>query len=451
MRVLSPLSLLLICWSLSLAIAALALTSPRAFDLLPTFMAREDLTLAAFRPLGALWLITALAAWSVGDLAARSALPRHRPRRTPPNHSRAARLTFLANLILLGTTLLWVTLTALQLGGFRQLLILTAAETLSARDYLLQNKLFTGMRLFYAALPATGCLAAALLASRYLARRERHLCRLTLILNAVALALLPIVMSQRLLLLQFTLSAYLVTCLMRRRLVALPWLIIGTALFLAVWTLREALTNPSISTEALPVGLQKLAFYVVNDLWNAVAPLSADTPLTWGGITLHGLAVLTFTDGIIDQALAPLAPALDAIKGGGDFPLLTAPFVDFGPFGGAIFLLLTGFLLRVLFHRAQSTLLGAATYAQLGAALLFSSHAPYLLHQNLLASLLVLTLICRLSPAPRRARPMPRRTLPATPARPPVRQSIAARSSAVSERSGMAQARRFPARTFDPQ
>ena len=245
MRVLSPLSLLLICWSLSFAIAALALTSPRAFDLLPTFMAREDLTLAAFRPLGALWLITALAAWSVGDLAARSALPRHRPRRTPPNHARAARLTFLANLILLGTTLLWVKLNALQLGGFRQLLILTAAETLTARDYLLQNKLFTGMRLFYAALPATGCLAAALLASRYLARRERHLCRLTLILNAVALALLPIVMSQRLLLLQFTLSAYLVTCLMRRRLVALPWLIIGTALFLAVWTLREALTNPS--------------------------------------------------------------------------------------------------------------------------------------------------------------------------------------------------------------
>lgn len=413
MRALSPLSLLLICWALSIAIALLALASPEAFDLLPTFMAREELTRAAFTPLGALWLLTALAAWTVGDLAARCALPRRKPRFTPPDLPRAARLTFLANLVLLGTTLLWITLTALQLGGFRQLLLLAAAEALTARDFLLQNKLFTGMRLFYAALPATGCLAAALLATRQLPRRERHLCRLTLLLNTVALALLPIVMSQRLLLLQFTLSAYLVTCLIRRRLVALPWLITGAALFLAVWTLRETLTNPSVSTEAVPIGLQKLAFYMVNDLWNALAPLSADTPLAWGGISLHGLSVLTFTDGLVDQALAPLTPAIDAIKGGGDFPLLTAPFVDFGPFGGALFLLLTGFLLRVLFHRAQATLLAAATYAQMGAALLFSSHAPYLLHQNLLASLLVIALVCRLSRAKPQAKaqviPLPRR------------------------------------------
>ncbi|TNF19046.1 MAG: hypothetical protein EP318_16410 [Rhodobacteraceae bacterium] len=397
MRALSPLSLVLICWALTLAVALVALTSPRAFDLMPAFMAREDITLAAFTPLGALWLFTALAAWTVGDLAARTALPRRSPRFIPPDLARAARLTFLANLLLLGTTLLWITLTALQLGGFRRLLILTAAEALTARDFLLQNKLFTGMRLFYAALPATGCLAAALLATGALPDRARRLCRLTLLLNAIALTLLPIVMSQRLLLLQFTLSAYLVTCLIRRRLVALPWLILGAALFLGVWSLREALTNPAISTDAVPIGLQKLAFYMVNDLWNAVAPLATETPPTWGGITLHGVAVLTFTDGVVDQALAPLAPALDAIKGGGDFPLLTAPYVDFGPFGAALFLLLAGFTLRILFHRARATLLAAAIYAQCGAALLFSSHAPYLLHQNLLASLLVIALICHLS------------------------------------------------------
>lgn len=401
MRALSPLSLLLICWSLTIAIALAALSLPKAFDLLPTFMAREDITPAAFTPLGALWLLTALAAWTVGDLAARSTLPRRRPRLSLPDLPRAAHLTFTVNLVLLGTTLLWITLTALQLGGFRQLLLLTAAEALTARDFLLQNKLFTGMRLFYAALPATGCLAAALLATGQLPRAPRTLCRLTLLLNATALTLLPIVMSQRLLLLQFTLSAYIVTCLVRRRLIALPWLITGAALFLIVWTLREALTNPSVTTEAFPVGLQKLAFYMVNDLWNAFAPLDANTPLTWGAVTLHGLSVLTFTDGLVAQAIAPLTPALDAIKGGGDFPLLTAPFVDFGPFGAALFLLVTGFALRLLFHRALATLLAAATYAQFGAALLFSSHGPYLLHQNLLASLLVIALICRLS----RARP----------------------------------------------
>lgn len=404
MRLLSPLSLIVICWSLTGVIAGAALAFPQSFDLVPVFMAREELDRAAFTWLGALWLFTAFAAWTLGDLAARSALPRGPRAFTAPDLGSAARLTFLANGLLLGVTLLWITLTALQMGGLRQLILLTAAEAVTAREFLLQNKLFTGMRLFYAALPATGCLAAAILAAGRgtLPRAPRRLCQAVLLMNAVALALLPIVMSQRLLLLQFTLSAYLAACLIRRRIFGLPWLILGAALFLGVWTLREALTNPTVSTTALPIGLQKLAFYMVNDLWNGFAPLSADTPLTWGGVSLRGLSVLTFTDGWLASAMAPLEPQLDAIKGGGDFPLFTAPFVDFGAFGGAALLLALGFALRLLFHRAQSSLLLTVIYAQFGAALMFSSHGVYLTHQNLLASLLVVALVLR------RARPVAR-------------------------------------------
>ncbi|WP_323764784.1 hypothetical protein [Marinovum sp.] len=399
MRALSPLSLLLVCWGLTGLVASLALAMPQAFDLVPVFMARHDQDRAAFNGLGALWMLTALSAWSVGNLAARAALPRHRPALVLPNLARAARLTFLVNLLLLGVTLLWIVLTARQVGGLRALVLLTAAEAVTARDFLLQNKLFTGMRLVYASLPATGCLAAAILIAGRgrLRRRSRLLCRLTLLLNVIALSLLPIVMSQRLLLLQFTLSAYLAACVIRRRLFALPWLVTGAGLFLAVWVVREALINPSVATEAVPVGLQKLAFYTVNDLWNGFAPVAFDVPRTWGAETFHGLAVLTLTDGWVEEALAPLAPAIDAVRGGGEFPILTAPYVDFGPFGGALLLLMLGFGLRLLFHRAQGHLLATIAYAQFGAALLFSSHGPYLLHQNVLASLLVVAGILRLS------------------------------------------------------
>ncbi|AKP00085.1 hypothetical protein MALG_04957 (plasmid) [Marinovum algicola DG 898] len=399
MPALSPLVLLLVCWGLTVAVACLALAAPEAFDLVPVFMARHDLDPAAFTGLGALWHVTALSAWVVGHLAACAALPRRVATRSLPDLSRNAWMTFLANLVLLAVTLLWIGLTARQLGGLRALVILTTAEAITAREFLLQNKLFTGMRLFYAALPATGCLAAAILVAGRdrLSRRARALCRATLLMNLVALTLLPIVMSQRLLLLQFTLSAYLAACLIRRRVFALPWLMTGAALFLTVWVLRETLINPAVATQAVPVGLQKLAFYTVNDLWNGFAPISSDVPRTWGAETFHGLAVLTFTDGLVDHAMLPLAPAIDAVRGGGAFPIFTAPYVDFGPFGGAIVLVGLSFGLRLLFHRAQNSFLATIAYAQFGAALLFSSHGPYLLHQNLLASLIVVAVILRLA------------------------------------------------------
>jgi len=59
MRVLSPISLVAICWGTTCLIAMLALALPKTFDLLPILMHREALTKAAFAPLGAAWLLLA--------------------------------------------------------------------------------------------------------------------------------------------------------------------------------------------------------------------------------------------------------------------------------------------------------------------------------------------------------------------------------------------------------
>ncbi len=398
MRWLAPTSLIAICWGLTFVVAGLALALPGVFDLVPLFLYREALDMGAFTWLGGLWLVIGLCALTTGDLAARVALPEIAPYREALDLNRAARLTARTNALFLGVTLAWVSLTAMQEGGFAALIRLTTEDALGARDALLENKLFTGMRLFYAALPATGCLAAAILAAGgpALARRARRRCLRVLIGNGAALFLLPIVMSQRLLLLQFVLSAYIVTCLLRRRIVGLRWLAAGTFLFLAVWASREYLTNPHFERSALDIGLQKLAFYFVNDLWNSFAPLRSDIPPTLGAQTLHGAMVLSFTDGFFDPLLADRVWIADQARGGGEFSLLTAPYVDFGLFGGAIFLVCAGFAFRLAFHRASASLAGAAIYAQIGSALLFSSHGIYVTHQNCLFSFLVILAICRL-------------------------------------------------------
>jgi len=395
MLLLSPISLVAICWIVTCFVALVAMTFPDTFDLLPVLMLRETLTGEAFAAIGMAWLTLAALVFVTGDLACQIALPARRPFAAGLTLTLAARITFWTNLTLLGTTGLWVLLTARQVGGMAHLASIAMLDTLTARDLLLDNKLFTGMRLFYAALPATGCLAAAILAAgrHHLPRKARTLCIAVLILNTLALAILPIVMSQRLLLLQFLLSSYLVACLIRGRIFALPWVAFGATLFLSVWIARESLTNPLLHRSGIDIGIQKLAFYFVNDLWNSFAPLQAETPLTLGAVSLRGLMFLTFTDGMFESLFANRLLALEEFRGGGEFSLFTAPYVDFGPFGAALFLFLAGFIFRLLFHKGRQSLIWAAIYAQTGAALLFSSHGLYVTHQNFLFSLALMALL----------------------------------------------------------
>ncbi|MEP4013830.1 MAG: hypothetical protein ABJL92_17605, partial [Sulfitobacter sp.] len=203
---LSPLSLLLICWGLSGAGVALTLAYLDRLDLVQTFMRREDLSLSAFTTTGAAWLFLALLAYAVGDLAARFSYRSPQGNNVQINLTRAAYLTFALNLVLLGVTALWIATAAAQAGGLMHLAAAAYIDSLTTRDLLLENKLFTGMRLFYAALPGTACLATALLCLGPLPRHIRGLLLSILIGNTLALFILPIVMSQRLLLLQLLLS-----------------------------------------------------------------------------------------------------------------------------------------------------------------------------------------------------------------------------------------------------
>ncbi len=404
-RALSPLSLILICWGGTGLAAFWTLAQLDDLMLVQAFLHREGLGLQAFTGFAALWLIAGALAYAVGDLAA--GRPKTRPREDLPL-ARAARLTFLANLVLLGVTLLWIALAAAQKGGLIGLAIAAYADSLSTREILLESKLFTGMRLFYATLPATGCLAAAILVAGPVPRRVRRLCQITLALNTVALCLLPVVMSQRLLLLQLLLSAYIAACLVRGRLIGLPWLALATVLFAGLWVGREAITNPAFDEPATTIAVQKLAFYIVNDMWNAMAPLGQPIAHTRGALSFEGLAFLTFTDGALQEMAETRLAALDPVLGGGEFPLFTTAYVDFGFLGGALLLACLGFVFRRIFHRARSSVGWAAIYGQIGAALMFSSHSVYVTHQNFLVSLLLIAALCRLARrGPRQPEPLP--------------------------------------------
>jgi hypothetical protein len=366
------------------------------FDLVSLFMARENLNVSAFTITGLAWISLSMFVYLIGDLAARISIRNKVKAFANFDLELAARIVFFLNLILIGVTSLWIVTSAAKLGGLMNLVALAYVDSLGARDVLLGNKLFTGMRLFYAALPATGCVAAAILSmgiDHSITVKARALCLFTLGINILALFILPMVMSQRLLLFQLLISSYLVTCILRGRVTGLRWLLLATALFLTTWILRESVTNALIERSALDVGMQKLAFYYVNDLWNGFAPLQADIPHTLGGVSLRGFMFLTFTDGMFSQVLQHKMEQLDRVLGGGDFPFFTAAFVDFGPVFGALFIGFCAFVFRLIFNKAQHSLLWACVYAQLGAALLFSTHGIYFTHQNFLFSIALIGVV----------------------------------------------------------
>ncbi|WP_338549487.1 oligosaccharide repeat unit polymerase [Roseovarius phycicola] len=413
-RTLSPVSLMLLCWGITGTFSIWALMSLEHLPLVQTFILRENLDLSAITFAGVLWILFSLSIYVLADWMARLSLPKAQTFRPNLNVETAAKLTFTVNACFATVTLIWIAATAHSVGGLTQLAAAVYLDSLSTRDMLLEKKLFTGMRLFYAALPATGCLAAAFLAHGHLSLRARRMCKVTLALNLILLFLLPIVMSQRLLLLQFLLSSYIATCLVRGKIFGLRWLGLGVCLFLGLWFAREIITNPSLDQSAADIAWQKLAFYIVNDMWNSLAPLSRPIPHTHGALTFEGLTFLTFTDGLFHGADPSQIPELNAVLGGGEFPFFTTAYVDFGPILGMAVIAGFAILFRLVFYRACQSLGWAAIYAQIGAALLFSSHSVYVTHQNFLFSIAVIAVICRLARrTPQRSRHRaPQRAVP---------------------------------------
>jgi hypothetical protein len=405
----SPPALFLFVWALAAIIAAWVLARPEANDLAHLFIARHRLDLAAFAAGPVAWALLLSGALALGYAAAGLGL-RGRPasvgRQTGEvGAAVAAQRLFWLNAGFLGVTALWVGLTMHAVGGIDAYLALAGTDALGARDLLLEGKLFTGMRLLYAALPATAALAAALLARGGHSRMTRRMCLAVVVLNLAALFLLTLVMSQRLLVLQLVVACYVAATVARGRLVALSLVPVAVLIFAAGWVAHEALTNPGLMRPAGEIAAQKFAFYMVNDLWNTVRPLRGDAP--WGGglFSFQFAFFFTLSDGAVYAAHAARLEALEAFRGGGEFSLLSAPFVDFGPLGGAGYLLLYGGVMRLLWHRSGRSAGDAAIYGQAATAILLSVHNNFVASQDFVFAVMVILAVTRLPAARARALP----------------------------------------------
>ena len=124
--ILGPAVLILLCWGVSLVIATLAISMPDVFDLLPAFLRREGRDLSIFKGsgLGFMWILTALAAFLVGCLAAKVAYRPSRSLGLGIDALKTVRVVSRLNLVFLSVTLVWICVSAAQVGGLTQLVLL---------------------------------------------------------------------------------------------------------------------------------------------------------------------------------------------------------------------------------------------------------------------------------------------------------------------------------------
>ena len=397
--ILSPAPLILMAW---LFMFAGVIWGYAARHDLPVLVRTMDLNGIGFDfPLiGILWTVVCLALVLVLGFATTRPIPaKAQVIGHPRDLSKAVTLAAGLHVVILIVVILWILLGARSVGGFGRLMALAAEqETYIAKDAILDNKLFPGMRLLYTGLVGLGlfgaCVFAANLRSAERIRRDMRLGLGMFLASVVALSFLPIFLSQRILLIQMVLSTFVGVSMVSGRPFHFRYGALLGGLLFAVWSLREAVTVGAWASDysAARIGAEKLLYYLVNDFYNAVTPIASEFGHTLGLYTFNFVVFFTPFQDSIYAALEERNVATMELRAGGVFPAFTAPYVDFS-WWGILFVIALILLFTWVFNRAHRSFTFSLIYGQLGGAMLLMPHTGWYSHQNFAFNIVMLLVL----------------------------------------------------------
>ena len=385
--ILSPAVCVLVIWLIGLL--AFWIASGLRDDLLYLrFMAaavnlREEATLTSV-----VWLIMAYLAFLVGTL-----LVRPRPPSAVPLWSDRSALNALtvAFVIIFTVAFLWAGTTVLTIGLGR-MIALANSNNIYARELLLEGA-FPGGRLI-----SNGFIGTAVFSAMFLAKpRQQRLpaeamVRVWLIL-AVSLAylgLIPILTSGRINFFVSIIAAYVAVSVIRGRFSGLVYIPFGIALLIVVWSAKQYFSLRHVMNVSLwDQSYQGLLFYLYNDIINAMNIVgNLDGNYNLGYYSMRFMFFFTFTDGAILNATEAARMSVGQYIGGGEFPMLTSPYVDFG-YAGILLLVVFGAFSQWAYQLARTERVFGALYGLVFAGLIMSIHSCFLTSQDLVFGMIV--------------------------------------------------------------
>jgi oligosaccharide repeat unit polymerase len=324
------------------------------------------------------WLVAALTAFISGVFLSNIIKINIKHEVDVPFQNAVGRLILIHSLLLLLTTV-WIAMSIGQLGGISGFLHSMSVDPLIARDIFRDNKLFKGMRLFYAGMVGTAIYAFAILGynarRKMLTKMQLIACLYVIITSVILFAFLPAVMSGRIYVFYIFLAGYFAACFIYKGLVWKKYLPIGFVILALVWGMKVFFTSDDFQEIGIfSSSFQNFLFYYLNDMMNAITPLNYDDlPKTYGIETFQFLTEYTFTDSYFKNLLGSNIHFVRALKGGGEFPILTMPYIDFGLYG-LIILLVYGWIFGNLFNAALYNQRIGVIYGLVVASVALSNH-----------------------------------------------------------------------------
>lgn len=412
-RIFNPAILFLVVWGAALTLAGLCAVYQYDLRFVALYLYLNDVK-TIFSEKSVLWGVGSVVAFAAGGLIARyrhvvsQKAVVHKAGFAAPHPVQLRRTIWVmfALFAVIGTiTTLWM-MTSIAamggIGGLRQAMNEAGFRHASA-DAWRANKLFIGARLLFSTMIgfAIFATAARTLINRFripVGRAAYRAVNLTLAGSLFLMFVIPALTAQRLLfgfVVIGCVATYLLVSARRFRPLHMALAFAGCAV---IWVLVEAIGSRAIidGTGVSPYSLaaQKFLFYFGNNIANMTGAVDhADGYHTYGFMSFRAALQFLAVDELIgDQLFASRVAYLDQFRGGGNFTVLGALYMDFGPFS-LIVLFLMGYAAYRIYDRARRDFFMAQVYGVIAPTIVFSFHTEYYAHPNFWMNIALLVAI----------------------------------------------------------
>jgi|GEM_PF-5956634 len=375
-----------------LALATFAYVSQFRDDLLYfRFMASQENLWDQATGLSFVWLGFAFGAFLLGTMIVPRRIGTPSPAARGWSDARATRMLFIAFAVVASVAFLWLGVTVVKVGLGR-LIALAASDNIHARELIL-NGAFPGGRMISNGFIGLAVFSAMLLAKSRpvpLSVTTKLMIGVIFVISLTYLGVVPILTSGRINFFAAIFASYIAICVVKRRIYGVIYLPIGALLVAVVWTAKQYFSLGHVMQVSMfDQSFQGVIFYLYNDMLNALNVIGhVGDHYQWGYHSLRFVYFFTFTDGVVLKFISSSSYHLAPYIGGGEYPMLTAPYVDFGLFGLAV-LTARGAFSQYAFLKARADPAMGALYGIVCAGLLLSVHSSYLTLQDPVFSMIM--------------------------------------------------------------
>lgn len=305
--------------------------------------------------------------------------------------------------------LIWTFLAINEVGSLTGFITETYRNWSTIRRLWPAQKPFVGARLLYTGLisvPIFSASGLALYKEAEMQEGNEHYHQVQvwvvlLILGLVPLMILPLIVSQRVLLASALVGATTAYTTIRAKGVSLKYPIGSLLVGFAVWTAQE-IVRAGLSTgtivESISYGLDRILFYFTNDIGNLHRGIAFASEQTHGFKSFSFIfRYLFISDQVKVGFLQPQLLSLEPYQAGGGFTALGIPYIDFG-IAGLILIFIWGYVAQVLYHRSKRSIVSAQMYGLIAASIVLSWHSSFLSSPTFWLNILLFGVFITLAP-----------------------------------------------------